>query len=242
MLGAHGVARNSLSHIPCGRAKSWACGTRAPCSQFRQGQLRRCLRQTSAPDVQMSVLGSCSLSWSNLPLEFSLSSGRSRRTNSQLLFLRQTHCTVCTHSCDTLGRLPSGLLVRGDVGVQLLLLAREVALKRGRGRARGLGLGNLCARVLVSTRTAVLTGEARTLMFRTWTSPTSLRTLFLILPTVSASFAAPDAASICGSNSSVSADSAASRIVFSAASVALSIVARSVPVNGSAAGQRQRQR
>lgn len=71
-------------------------------------------------------------------------------------------------------------------------------------------------------------------MFSAWTSPVSLRTLFLILPAWRAS---PDAssvaASIAGLKSDVSASSAASRIVCTALSVALSTVARSTPLKGS---------
>ena len=71
------------------------------------------------------------------------------------------------------------------------------------------------------------------MIFKAWTSPVSLRTLFWILPTWSASAAAPLAAAIAGLNLSVSADSAASRIVFMFSATESSSVERSTPSKGS---------
>lgn len=70
-------------------------------------------------------------------------------------------------------------------------------------------------------------------MFITWTSPVSLRTLFLILPTWSASAAAPDAAAIAGLNWSVSALSAAFRMLFIAVRTSDETVVRSALAKGS---------
>ena len=70
-------------------------------------------------------------------------------------------------------------------------------------------------------------------MLSTCTSPVSLSTLFAILPFWSASAAAPDAASIAGLKSEVSASSAASRIVFMFEATEESRVARSTPAKGS---------
>lgn len=85
-------------------------------------------------------------------------------------------------SCNSLRRLACRLLVRRNIVVQLLRLRGEIRFEARGGLAGLLGLRNLHNKN-ASEQNVIQNEEDYTLMLITWTSPASLRTLFLILPT-----------------------------------------------------------